>query len=264
VGIGINMPAARLHITGNGESIRLQSATPSIAFAGAGGAPGFVRQTNLAFSMATTDATNIHIQPNGLNAIVANGITGNVSIGDAVPSVASLRVLQKQGGILLQNNNNGNAWEFSASPVNGSLELFNNNFGVGVPVGIFAPNGQYMAVSDRRLKTDVSLISTGVLNKLMTIQAMSYRYIGEKADAQRSLGFMAQDLQGVFPELVGKFTDRESNKEYLNVNYNGMTVLAIRAIQEQQTALEALKKENEALKAQFQLLEARLLQLEKR
>jgi hypothetical protein len=97
----------------------------------------------------------------------------------------------------------------------------------------------------------------------MALQPMQYRYIAEKPGAQHSIGFMAQDLQTVFPELVGKFTDRESNKEYLNVNYNGITVLAIKAIQEQQVEIETLKKENEALKAQFQSLEARLLKLEK-
>lgn len=262
VGIGINLPTARLHIAGNGESIRLQSTTPSIAFSGTGGAPSFIRQTNQLFGMTTTDATNIHIQPNGNNAIVAHGATGYVSIGDATPSLAALRVLQKQGGIMIQNNANGNAWEFSASPLNGSLELFNNNFGVGFPVGVFAPNGQYMAISDRRLKKDISLISTGVLTKMMSLQAMSYHYIGEKADAQRSLGFMAQDLKAVFPELVGSFKERETNKEYLNVNYNGLTVLAIKAIQEQQAEIEALKKENEALKARFDSIEARLKALE--
>lgn len=262
VGIGINNPAARLHITGNGESIRLQSATPSIGFSGAGPGPAFVRQTAQMFSMSTSDVSNIHIQPNGLNAIVAHGLTGHVSIGNAIPSPAALSVLQKAGGISLTNNNSGTSWEFSASPVNGNLELFNNNFGAGLPVGIFAPNGQYMAVSDRRLKTDVSLLSSGALGKLMTLKPMTYRYVTEKADASKSIGFMAQELQEVFPELVGSFVDRETHKEYMNVNYNGLTVVAIKAIQEQQTELNALKKENEELKAKFQSLEARLLQLE--
>ena len=242
VGIGINQPAARLHITGNGESIRIQSATPIIGFSGAGAGPAFIRQNNQLFSITTSDASNIHIQPNGLNAIVAHGATGHVSIGDATPSASALRVLQKLGGISIQNNNNGNTWEFSASPANGNLELFNNNFGVGVPVGIFAPNGQYMAVSDRRLKTDISLVSSGVLSKLMTLKPMTYRYVTENAGARKSIGFMAQDLQEIFPELVGSFVDRETQKEYMNVNYDGMTVLAIKAIQEQQAELNALKK----------------------
>jgi hypothetical protein len=264
VGIGINQPAARLHITGNGESIRIQSATPIIGFSGAGPGQAFIRQTNQSFSLSTSDASNIHIQPNGMNAIVAHGATGHVSIGNAAPSGAALSVLQKIGGISITNNNNANSWEFSASPANGNLELFNNTFGAGFPVGIFGPNGQYMAVSDRRLKTDVSLLSSGVLGKLMTLKPMTYRYIAENAGAKKSIGFMAQDLQEIFPELVGSFVDRETQKEYMNVNYNGMTVLAIKAIQEQQAELDALKKENEELKAKFQSLETRLLQLEQK
>jgi len=264
VGIGAAVPTARLHITGNGETVRLQSNTPSITFVQTGGminGTGYARLQNQVLSIGSSDNTNVALTPNGMNAVVANGLNGKVGIGEPNLSAASLRVLQKQGGILLHNEANGNFWEFSASPADGSLQLFNSTL-VGIPAGTFLPNGIYVP-SDRNLKTDIEAISSGVLAKLMKLEPTSYRYIAEKSDARRSLGFMAQDVQLLFPELVGKTKTRDGDKEYLNINYGGFGVLAIKAIQEQQSQIEQLKTENDALRAKTESLEARLLRLEK-
>ena len=67
----------------------------------------------------------------------------------------------------------------------------------------------------------------------------------------------------MFPELVGQVTNPKNGIEYLNINYSGLSVLAVKAIQEQQAELEGLKKENEALRSRTEILEARLSRLEK-
>ncbi len=265
VGIGTAAPAARLHIFGNGESVRLQGNTPSIGFVPNGvmaGAPGYARLSNSVMALGTQDITNVALQPNNKSAVVANGLNGYVGIGEVNGTDASLRVLQKEGGILLNNQNNGNFWEFSASPVNGNLELFNSTLGGGVPAGTFTAAGLYIP-SDRRLKTDIEAISTGILAKLMQLKPYTYRYKAEAADAQHSLGFLAQDVQTVFPELVGQSIVRFGKKGYLSINYGGFGVLAIKAIQEQQAEMEGLKKENAELRSKTESLEARLLHLEK-
>lgn len=264
VGIGAAVPVARLHIVGNGESVRLQGNTPSISFVptGAGaGAPGYARMVNQQLSIGTNDASNVALTPNGNISVVANGVNGKVGIGAQNLTDASLRVLQNQGGILLHNNNNGNFWEFSASPANGSLILLNSS--LAGPAGVFLPNGAYMQMSDRRLKTDISAVSSSIMGKFMQLKPMSYRYIAESSDAQHSLGFMAQDVQTLFPELVGQITNPKDKKEYLNINYSGLSVLAVKAIQEQQTELEQLKKEHEKLRSKYEALEARIEKLER-
>ncbi len=265
VGIGATIPAARLHIVGNGESLRLQGNTPSIGLVPNGpmaGAPGYVRMANSVLSLGTQDVTNVSLTPNNKNALVANGLNGYVGIGEANLTDASLRVQQKEGGILLNNQANGNFWEFSASPVDGSLQLFNSTLGGGFPAGTFTAAGLYIP-SDRRLKTDIETISSGVLAKLMELKPVSYRYTAEAANAQHSLGFLAQDVQKIFPELVGQSIDRKGKKGYLSINYGGFGVLAVKAIQEQQAEIEDLKKENTALRSKTESLEARLLRLEK-
>ena len=263
VGIGAAIPAARLHIVGNGESIRLQGNTPTITFIpGAANGGGYARLVGGILAVGTDNLNNVGLTPGGKNAVIANGFNGYVGIGEVNGTDASLRVLQKEGGILLQNNNNGNFWEFSASAVDGSLQFFNSTLGAGFPAGTFTAAGLYVP-SDRRLKTDIEAISSGILEKLMKLSPVTYRYIAEKADATHSLGFLAQDVQAIFPELVAQSNDREGKKGYLSINYGGFGVLTVKAIQEQQTEIEALKKENNTLRSKTESLEARLLRLEK-
>ncbi|MFN0176795.1 MAG: tail fiber domain-containing protein [Saprospiraceae bacterium] len=265
VGIGIPVPVARLHIAGNGESIRLQGDTPMITFLPSGPAPpgvGFARIAAGLLSLGTQNVIGVGLLPNNKNAVIANGTNGYVGIGAVNATNASLRVLQKEGGILLHNEANGNFWEFSASPANGSLQLFNSTLGGGVPAGTFTPAGVYLP-SDRRLKTDIEAISTGILTKMMQLKPVSYRYKAEATDAKHTLGFLAQDVLSVFPELVGQSTDRNGKNGFLSINYGGFGVLAVKAIQEQQTEIEGLKKENAELRSKTESLEARLLRLEK-
>lgn len=269
VGIGAAIPIARLHIVGNGESVRLQGASPSIVFAPSGGVGngiGVARMANGALTLSTSDASNnITLTPNGFLAVTANALTGNVGIGENNNGLARLSVLQSAGGpgLRLSSPTNGNAWEITASPADGSMTLSNNTNPIQ-PVGIFLANGTYLAPSDRRLKTDIEAISNGVLDKILKLNPVSYRYYSEAADAKRSLGFLAQDVQAIFPELVGENLSHNGEKRYLALNYAGFGVLAVKAIQEQQVEIENLKKENEWLRTKTESLEQRLLRLEQK
>jgi hypothetical protein len=96
------------------------------------------------------------------------------------------------------------------------------------------------------------------------MRAVSYRYNVEKPTDKVSLGFLAQDVQVLFPELVGQSPDRTGNGSFLNLNYSGLSVLAIKAIQEQQQQVEILKQENTELKNQLNALAERLTKIEKK
>ena len=69
-------------------------------------------------------------------------------------------------------------------------------------------------------------------------------------------------MQVLFPELVGEIQSRDGAENYLSLNYAGFGILAVKAIQEQQQEMEALKAENEALRKQMQSFEVRLQRLE--
>jgi len=63
---------------------------------------------------------------------------------------------------------------------------------------------------------------------------------------ERQYGFVAQELEKVFPTLVeqGKIpgTSAATSMEYKSVNYIGMIPILTKAIQEQQKEIEDLKK----------------------
>jgi cell division protein FtsB len=56
---------------------------------------------------------------------------------------------------------------------------------------------------------------------------------------------------------------RDGAGEYLSLNYAGFGILAVKAIQEQQTEIEKLKAENEALRQRLDKIEALLLRKNK-
>ncbi len=264
VGIGANIPAARLHISGNGETVRLQSNLPSIGFQNTtgSGSSAFIKLDGPALLLGTGDTLKgVFILPGGKTAIYAEGDRGNVSIGSANQPLGRLHVFQEKFGLVLENTNSGDLWEFSVDPANGNLNLFNNNAPAGFPVGTFATNGFYMP-SDSRLKKDVAAVSMGVLEKVLKLQAMNYRYKVDNASAKSSIGFMAQEVDQLFPELTALQRAHGGGEETLSINYAGFGVLAIKAIQEQQLQVDALKQENEKLRAQTATLEARLEKLE--
>lgn len=72
-------------------------------------------------------------------------------------------------------------------------------------------------------------------------------------------GFLAQDLEEVFPNLVHKQKHIENptekkediiTKEYNSVDYMSLIPVLTKALQEQQVMIEELKKEVEELKSQ--------------
>ena len=105
-------------------------------------------------------------------------------------------------------------------------------------------------------------MESGVLSKMMQLQPMTYRYKAENEAAKPSLGFLAQDVQKVFPELVGEAPSRDGKSSFLSLNYAGFGVLAVKAVQEQQVEVENLRREKQDLQQKVESLETRLKRLE--
>ena len=74
-------------------------------------------------------------------------------------------------------------------------------------------------------------------------------------------GFIAQDVRGI-PELSflvsGDEVDEEGNQTPLGLNYQGIFVVAVKAIQELNTELQAEKEKTRTLEDKVEALEDRL------
>ena len=177
----------------------------------------------------------------------------------AAPTRRMLLKHNKTGfGMVLDNVDGVNrTWEFWVNSDNGNLILFNSAVGASIPAGTFALNGVYTP-SDRRMKKDIHTLEGAIMPKLMQLQPMSYRYKSQRDNDTPTIGFMAQDLQAVFPELVQTQQERFGTEQYLSVNYAGLGVLAVKAVQEQQSEIDALKKENDLLRQRLEAIEKKI------
>jgi hypothetical protein len=143
-------------------------------------------------------------------------------------------------GIRIQNSGSNNRhWTLHTTNAGGTLILY-SSIGGATPIGNFnGSTGAYTATSNRHLKTNVQLLDADILGRIQQLQPATYSYIRDPLQ-QRTVGFMAEDVQPIFPELVETIGE---NGENLAINYAGFSVVAIKAIQELTKQVEELKKE---------------------
>jgi hypothetical protein len=123
-------------------------------------------------------------------------------------------------------------------------------------------SGNYHQVSDLRLKQDIKDLDN-TLDRLLQLRPVSYRLRTAPANAPLLMGFLAQEVQPLFPELVGEQTNGVKD-----LVYSELVPVAIRSIQELNQKLETQAKLKDAqmaeLKQKNESLEKRLENLEKR
>ncbi len=99
--------------------------------------------------------------------------------------------------------------------------------------------------SDIRLKKDISPLQNS-LQKILRLNGYHYNWIDATRSNNLQTGVLAQEVEKYMPELVK--TDKEGIK---SVNYSGMIPYLVEAIKE-------LKKENELLKKEIELLNIKI------
>ena len=109
--------------------------------------------------------------------------------------------------------------------------------------------------SDRRFKKDIDDLEN-TLDEVLSLHPVRYNWrtkeFPERSfSTQGHLGFIAQDIEIDYPELV-----ITSEDGYKSVDYARITVLLTKAIQEQQTIIDSLKKMNDEKDEQIKLLAA--------
>ena len=125
--------------------------------------------------------------------------------------------------------------------------------------------GAFVANSDRRLKKNIQTLGgKTALEKIQSLRGVTYLWNDTKTGSKRpegiQYGFIAQEIQEVFPEKVS-----EDNLGYLQTAYGDYDALFVQAIKEQQLQIEALSEEIYQLKialSKVDVLEARLSAME--
>lgn len=102
--------------------------------------------------------------------------------------------------------------------------------------------------SDVRYKKNIEGM-TGVLTKVLSLSGVVYdfkveEFPNKKFTDKKQIGFIAQDLEKVFPELVST-----NANGYKAVDYSKLTPILVEALKEMQAQIEDLESENASLKA---------------
>lgn len=130
---------------------------------------------------------------------------------------------------------------------------FNGHFAFSASNGaasyISRTDGNYYVGSDLRLKKDV-LSETGVLERVLKLRPVSFRYNHAPDDSKKTLGFIAQELEPLFPEAVNEADSLKS------VSYSSLVPVAVGAIQELHAEIQQKDDDIESLRREVKELRA--------
>ena len=125
----------------------------------------------------------------------------------------------------------------------GSMNFYDQTAGYNRLVtdvaGNFTAAGNVTAYSDGRLKHDVQVIH-GALDKVKALRGVTFKW---NRDNSGGIGFIAQELEQVCPELVHNCADIKS------VAYGNVTALLVEAVKELRAQVDEIKAEIVAMKA---------------
>ncbi len=184
-------------------------------------------------------------QDYALYATTSNGFAAvwgraNINFNDSVGGTAQNGVYGQSYSTLgsgLFGRNESTGAGITAYSVGGLAGNFLGPITVGSCSGCAAP-------SDARLKRDIQP-TMYALETVKALQPVSFSFFDERYGPGTHLGFLAQDVQSLVPELVS-----ENSDGYLRVEYDGLIPVLVNAIQELQAEVDSLRSEVMALQSE--------------
>jgi hypothetical protein len=255
VGVGTTNPHARLSLGDGFAQSKLLLYDTATDRVGLG-----VQANQFRLHLATNTARFSFLGAPSSNELVTIQGSGLVGVGITNPAtklhVAGTDAVQ----LRLQNTVNSTYWNiYSENNGNSGNLLF-----VAGPTGGSAwfrkADGFYFNSSDARLKRDINPLGS-VLHRVLQLRPVTYRLRDEADGAPSTYGFLAQEVEPLFPEVVGEYAGKKA------LSYSELVPVAIGAIQELNAKFERSSKAKDAeiqkLKAHNATLEKRLQRLER-
>ena len=190
------------------------------------------------FCLNSDGSMNFYDQTAGYNRLVTD-IAGNLTVHRSIvaegPDINVGVGTTGAKALTLSNDIRAVHLEHSAD---GATTRF-VDYGAGVVrwttdvAGNFTAAGNVTAYSDERLKHDVQVIH-GALDKVKALRGVTFKW---NRDNSGGIGFIAQELEQVCPELVHNCADIKS------IAYGNVTALLVEAVKELSTQITELKLE---------------------
>jgi hypothetical protein len=238
VGIGTTTPDANLEINGNNG--------PNIIINDNGGAdrPGIQFKGNDIQFIEGDDVSN---ETFGFYSLFSNNRTYDARIqvhGNSTSNWGKYIGITHDGTDGIIDTDAGN---IVLKPASNSLLLMGN---ATKTLG----GTSWITISDIRLKNVLGNYNKG-LSEIAGLQPVRYVYkVGNPRNLptnEEQIGFIAQDVQKVFPEAVS-----EAEDGYLNFNFHAISVAMVNAVKELNEKVGKLETENDQLKTRLEKIES--------
>jgi hypothetical protein len=241
VGIGRTSPQTKLEVSADlTETARFSySVAPTSYYLR-------VRQTN---PVSAVVAWNFDVRNNDSqfdNTLVLD--RGNVGVGTATPGaklavVGGDTLIEKSGGGTLSLQNPGvNAYNMVGGAdlnfyANGGANLRMNLTNGGA---LYNTTGTYGTISDIRVKENI-VTARDYTEDLMKLRVVKYSLKEEKAIKPTKLGFIAQEVEKIFPNMIEN-TKRDGLNDFKQIKTSILIPMLVKTIQRLNARITALEK----------------------
>ena len=244
VGIGTTQPQRHLHVNSSGEAfIRITSSDSGNA------GIEFGDQSDGVQGAIFQNASDNSLRFNGYNNSERMRISsaGNIFIG-TTSGVRGAEMISIDGGaadVMCMDTSSAGIIIRKTAFTNGFLQLFeveSNGFDLG-SITTDGSTVSYTSASDYRLKENIQPMENG-LNRLKQLNPVKFEW---KGTGKQSEGFIAHEVDEIYSDCVEGEKDGERMQ---TLDYGKITPLLVKAIQEQQTQIDALQSEINLLKGE--------------
>lgn len=258
VGIGTTAPQREMHIqSANGAQILL-TGTGSVDWEGIEwkrgllqGYTGMLDSDGRFFVDMGSNGEDFTIKQNGYIGIGISNPLRKLHISSNAPEIQFTDTDQSKNWHIGGYGNN-----FAITETNVAIRMtFNAGGSVSVP-GTFTA-GSYACSSDLRFKKDIKPLDNS-LKKLMGLEGISYYWKTDEFKDRawpktQQIGLIAQDVEKILPQVV--ITNPDG---YKSVDYDKLSAVIINAVKEQQAEIAGLKKQNQELKQELDILKNKI------
>jgi len=266
VGIGTTSPGSRLHVVDSTyPTARIESSSTIGTWMGIGNSSSGGRSWQfISTGSGNGEGAGKLLVGSGTSAGSLSAIPmtlqsdGRVGLGTSFPG-ATLHIIHTVNPGLAQDS----PFSINRSTTGASLLLM-RTFAAGAAFNFelfegqaYKPGGgSWGAVSDERLKKNVRNLE-GALDSLLRLRSVSFEFKDPEAVHERPgrhNGFIAQEVENVFPEWVSPIAD--GMKAVAPVGFESLTVQALRELRAEKDAqIKALREQNAALEKRLAELE---------
>ncbi len=217
----------------------------------------YFRGYTMAFTQAWYDEndTSTYIDPSAFSKFNQLGFNTITCIGSYCPQYGLLRVTPNihlntpsNTGFYVNWDNGvttapNSVYPFNVGNGNGGHLFYVRGDGYVWTIGQFAAANVWYS-SDERLKKDINTINSP-LSKLLNLRGVTYKYDKQRYPEKTSmltddkqLGFIAQEVEKVLPEVV-----TSDNDGFKSVSYGNISALIVEGIKEQENHINSLQQE---------------------